>query len=892
MSQSRRDDELVERACAAIRQEAEGIDPARAEAALERVRERLGVQDVPGHVLGCADIQRLLPAFLAGTLPAEREMLVADHTRSCIACRKALKALVRPQETAPVVAFERRRLPRWVLPAAAAVIVLLGIQAVVLRQLWPGAGRGAVLQVIRGALVGIGAKQAQTFGAGSTVPYGQPVVTPLGQSALVRLADGSIVELRERTRFAVERRWGGTNLAVEGGDVIVEAAKQSPGKHLWVTTRDCEVAVVGTVFAVDAGTRGSRVSVYEGEVHVAQAGQKERVLHPGAQATTSARVKPMPLAQEVDWSARREQHMALLTGVALLGQEMAGLPAPVTRFEASYLDRLPATTVFYAAMPNLSGNLEEGLARVRERIATDARLQALAGQGEELAKLGSVLQHVANLGGDLGEELSAVAWTGADGKMAGPVLLASVADPAGFRAHLESELPQIQRDLVASGPGKSSDAMGEHLHVVTDETVAQAQGDGLLIWASDAQRTLVVACNEASLRGMAAALADAAQPFRDNAFRATIAQRYATGVEGVLAVDLARLIASQKGDAEAQRMAKLGLDGLQHLVLEQWSDGPTTRRQAVLSFDGARHGIASWLAAPGPMGALGFFSPESTAVAAFVTKEPALLLEDVMAALTAEERDHFEQDRANFQREHGWDPIEDLAKPLGGEIAIGIDGPVVPTPSWKLVLEVYDPARFQVGMERLVADLDQQLRKQGEGGASLQAEGDGWLLRRTRANGTEVDAHYRYQDGYLVATASSALLDNAMKYRSSGQGLLQSPKLRALLPSDREINLSALWYQDLSGVLGPISGALRGMQGMTEQGEGGEGAAQGKPPVQLQQLAETLGKASGPTVAFAYGEEDAIRVASSSPRNPMGLIDLFLMKGAGGMGPLGSGGVQ
>jgi hypothetical protein len=37
----------------------------------------------------------------------------------------------------------------------------------------------------------------------------------------------------------------------------------------------------------------------------------------------------------------------------------------------------------------------------------------------------------------------------------------------------------------------------------------------------------------------------------------------------------------------------------------------------------------------------------------------------------------------------------------------------------------------------------------------------------------------------------------------------------------------------------------------------------------------------GPTVVFAYGEEDEIRVSSSSPRNPLGLVDLLLMKGAG-----------
>jgi len=884
MTDTLRHDELVERAIAAVRQEAEGFDPARAEAALERVRERLGVAaDVPGHVLGCADIQRLLPAFLAGALPAERELLVADHTRTCIACRRALKSFEKGAEE-PAVEAAPRRLPRWALAVAAAVVVLLGVQFVVLRTVWPGAGRGAVMQVIRGALVGIGAgqgKTAQTFGAGAKVPYGQQVVTPLGQSAVVRLADGSLVELRERTRFAVEPRRGGTDVKVEGGELVVEAAKQTKGHHLWVTTRDCEVAVVGTVFAVDAGTRGSRVSVYEGEVHVAQAGQHERVLHPGAQATTSPRVRPVPLADEVAWSSRHDQYVTLLTGVALLEKEMAAQPPPQKRYEGTFLDRLPATTVFYAAMPNLAGNLDESLARVREKLMSDPKLAKLAGQGQQLAKLGSLLQHVATLGSDLGDELTAAGWTGADEKLVGPVLLATVNDPAAFRTHLQSEIAQLETELGASG--------NEHIVMLDDDTPAPAGDDNLLFWVSDREHALVIACNAEALRAIAAALDDAAQPFKSTEFHASVAERYQAGIEGVLAVDLQTLIAHHGTAEDRQKMAKLGLDGLRYLVLEQTSDGDVTRRQAVLSFAGARHGVASWLAAPAPMGALNFFSADSTAVAAFVTKEPSLLLEDVLAGFTDEERAKFEADRAKFQQEHGWDPVEDLAKPLGGEVALGVDGPLAPNPSWKLVLEVYDPARLQVGLERLVADVDQQLRKSNEGSCAIAAEGDGWVVHRTRANGTTVEAHYRYQDGYVVATASAALLDNALKVRAADAGLLQSPKLRALLPPDREVNLSALWYQDLSGVIGPIAGIVDGMEGIAKRGaEQGSAQAQ-EAPAQLRQLREALGAASGPTVAFAYGEEDTIRVASSSPRNPMGLIELLMTHQGADLG-MGNGG--
>ena len=52
----------------------------------------------------------------------------------------------------------------------------------------------------------------------------------------------------------------------------------------------------------------------------------------------------------------------------------------------------------------------------------------------------------------------------------------------------------------------------------------------------------------------------------------------------------------------------------------------------------------------------------------------------------------------------------------------------------------------------------------------------------------------------------------------------------------------------------------------------------------MQRRASELGQ-GGPTVVFAYGEEDSIRVSSSSPRSALGLADLFLLSN-GGLGAM------
>jgi hypothetical protein len=857
-----REDELVDRACAGIRQEAEGLDPARTDAALERVRARLGVapEVAPGHVLGCADIQRLLPAFLAGVLPHDRELLVADHTRTCIACRRALKAIEAEDkaEAAAVVpaVTTASRVPRWAWAAAAAVVLLLGLQVLVLQKVWPGGGAGSnVLRVMHGAVIGLADNRAEAFGAGADVPYGRELLTPRGQSAMVRLADGSVVELKERTRFTVVRKRGGTTLELEGGNVIVEAAKQEEGRHLWVRTGDAEVEVVGTVFAVNHGTRGSRVSVYEGEVHVAQAGRQERVLRPGQQATTSTRVRPVALADEVAWSSRKEQHIALLTSLVLLDREMANLPRPEKRFDSALLDRLPAQTVFFAALPNLSESLDEGLQKLQARLRQDPELVRALGDGEQLARMGKLAESLADLGSDLGDELVATAWVGAGNEVVGPVALAELGNPARFRARLEDELA----DLRAEHPDMK-------VTIVDDPAAAAGAEDALFVWVGP--EALAIACDGAALAGIAAALDDATMPFRDAAFHATVAERYAQGVDGLLAVDLATILAMSSEPGSSERLARLGLSGVRHLLAEQWVDGEHTRRQAVLAFEGERQGIASWLAAPAPMGALGFVSPEATTVMSFVVKEPSLAIQDVLAALTSEEREKFETGRAEFVAEHGWDPIADLAEPLGGEFVFALDGPLVPEPSWKIVVEVYDPDRLQVGIERLVGDLDAQLREEGHGSVALASAGDDeWVITRVRESGSEMTAYYRYQDGYLVATPSPALLERALKHRATGQGLLQSAKLRSLLPPDAQVNLSALWYSDFSAVAGMLGGAMQG--------------AQEQLPPELQRLAQELGEAAGPTVVFAYGEQDSIRLSSSSPRSALGLADFFLLGGSG-----------
>src|SRR5208283_5575356 len=118
------------------------------------------------------------------------------------------------------------------------------------------------------------------------LPAGAEIRTAKDSGATLQLWDGSTVEVRERSDLSSSQSGKDITVHMDRGSIIVQAAKRRSG-HLYVATADCRVAVTGTVFSVNAGVKGSRVSVIQGVVHVAQDNQ-EKVLHPGDQSVSGS----------------------------------------------------------------------------------------------------------------------------------------------------------------------------------------------------------------------------------------------------------------------------------------------------------------------------------------------------------------------------------------------------------------------------------------------------------------------------------------------------------------------------------------------------------------------------------------------------------------------------
>ncbi|MDT4966267.1 MAG: hypothetical protein QOJ64_1004 [Acidobacteriota bacterium] len=824
------------------------------------------------EIRGCDDFQALVPAYMKKEMSPARTLLFEDHMQECIPCRKALKA-ARQGRTQPLTVLRpdsdlsktTTGTPVWKWAIAATAVVGLALVAFnVYRRLSVGEAH-ATVQTASGAVYRVTDSESRVIAIGETIGRGERIRTAKDAIAQVKLDDGSLVEMKERSELSLSQSTDGTTIHLNRGNVIVEAAKQRGG-HLYVATDDALVSVTGTIFSVNNGTKGSRVSVIEGEVHVNHAGD-DRVLHPGGQTTTSPSVEMVPIQEEISWSRNAERYVTLMAELTGLRNEIdQRVPRPGVRYSTRLLDLVPDGTVVYAALPNLAATLVESHRIMRERIQQNAALrewwQREKPDSQNGPGLDQMIDEIDQFGKFLGTEIVASARMGDHGPE-DPLILAELSDGDGFREFLKQK--------IAGMTGKD----GPRIRIIDDPmTSTQQAAEGkrineILVWING--DLLVAAPGLRQLQQVASVLkAPDNNAFKATAFYARLAETYKAGAGLVVAADLEKIIDRLVHDnvngpnaaKQIETYRQLGLMSLKHFVVEQKDVDGKTNSRAMVTFKEQRQGIASWLAAPGPMGALSFISPDANMVAAFVVREPASLVDELLGYLDSVSpslRQHLNE----LETQHGLKLREDFAQPLGGEFAFAIDGPVLPTPSWKMVFEVYDPARLQKAFERMVDEVNKHASALGKGGLQWErSDSGGHTFYALKSVDFGVEIHYTYVSGYLVAGPSRALVERALTYRESGYTLVNSARFKSTLPADGSVNFSAVFYHDLAPLFAPVAGHM-------------ESAAKNLP--EAEQKAMRAAMEAPPTLAYAYAQGDRIIFASDSAGGPFGLSPVSLM---------------
>ena len=839
---------------------------------------------VSDHIEGCADFQSLIPAYLGGKLSEARSLLLVDHTHECIPCRRALKQ-ARSGQVETVFPVRRKQsrqayslrpvVLRWGI--AAALVIGLGLIALPLVQRYvPFGAFDATVQAADGPLYVVGDSQTRQLKVGEKIGRDDVLRTAKDSRAVVRLGDGSVIEMKDRSEFSISKTMRGTTVHLAGGSVIVEAAKQQPQKRtvigkltkeikrflgyqesgpLYVDTGDSLVSVTGTTFSVNAGTKGSRVSVIEGEVHLDRNGQ-DKVLRAGEQATTNVSIDRIPVKTEVAWSRNAARYAQILDGLTALNKDLNAVAKPGVRNSTRLLDLMPENTVIYAALPNLSETIAESNRIIEERIQQNPALRDWFASRREARGPGmnQAIATIKDFGDQLGEEIAVGAGLNDQGQPSEPVLLAQLKNPGGFRAFVDSEVQK----LAANGKAPQ-------VQWIDDPRTAQAAAATdrqLYVWING---DIMVASPK--LEGLQA-IARGGSNFSSTPFYSRIAGVYQEGAGIVVAADLERIIAHTRGvrrlamgDQHEQALSQLGVFNMKSFVLDQKDSNGKTHTRAVLAYDPADHGITSWLAAPAPMRSLEYISPDANLVAGFVVKNPSAVVDDLLAVIGKVSPDMNKQ-LDDLQKNHGLDLRSDFAAPLGGEYAFAIDGPILPTPSWKLVFQVNDPVHLQQTFERVVEEINKQAAKDGKQGLSLdrsELNGRTFYTLRSKDFGA-VEVNYVLTDGFMIAGPTRALVDQALRFRESGKTLLHSPQFMAGLPADGNVNFSAIIYHNLA----PLAQPLANRMGNANLPSG-------------PQEAITMAATMEPTLAYAYAYGDHIEVAANTDGGPFGLSPATLL---------------
>jgi hypothetical protein len=339
---------------------------------------------------------------------------------------------------------------------------------------------------------------------------------------------------------------------------------------------------------------------------------------------------------------------------------------------------------------------------------------------------------------------------------------------------------------------------------------------------------LLIATDYAGLRDAARQLATGPSGFAQTPFAQHVLQAYSRGAGMLFAADLKSMVGQDRPmHVNSNEGAALRFNTLDYLIVERRDfNTQEADNRATLAFTGPRQGLASWLAAPAPIGSLDFISADASGAVAGVVKSPAQMLADLLTAK--------HNDRSNPPAY-----VNDLAAAFGTDFALALDGPVLPKPSWRFVGEVNDPQRAQYAIEQALQDA---ARHSNEAAPKIQQSvQDGQTFYTIAAHGQEID--YTYADGYLVAGPSVALVMKSLTVHHDGNSLARSAAFRTLLPQGPRLDYSAVLYQNLAPVIQPLAGQLSGTE--------------------LQSL-QTIAAGSKPSAVVAYGEPDKIEVQTSS----------------------------
>jgi type II secretory pathway pseudopilin PulG len=550
----------------------------------------------------------------------------------------------------------------------------------------------------------------------------------------------------------------------------------------------------------------------------------------------AAQAPPAAQPSDAPWLRYLNKYPGLMDELGhLIDKLQHNVQYPPARSESRLLPLLPESTVFYTAIPNYGDVLHQALNIFQQELQESVVLRDWW-QHSEVATSGPKAQDFLNklyeLSQYMGQEI--VVSGAMEGREPSPLIVAEVRKP-GLKIFLE----QMLRESSA----KSNPALRvfgpQDLATVEDHSRVQ---ELVVLVRPD---FVVGAFDLATLRSFNARLDRDGHGFASTPFGQRVARSYEGGATTLGAADLHKILSQVPPGTTQNQMAlqRTGFADVKYLVWDRKSVGGQPVGQAELSFTGPRHGIASWLAAPAPLGSLDFASPRPALLVSALLTNPIQILDNVREMASASNPNAFAT-LATFEQAFKLSLKDDLLSQLGGEITLELDNAATPVPVWKAILRVNDRNHVQQTLNTLLVATHVPTEHFDDGGVTY------YTVRIPSAKTTS-EIGYAFMDGYLIIASSHEAVAEAVQVHRSGESLAKSKNFLASLPPGHPSGVSALLYED------PI--AVVAQQLRHEAPEVAGAFAQ-------------LAAVKAPLVVCAYGEETAIRSESTNAGFSPGMV--------------------
>jgi hypothetical protein len=493
---------------------------------------------------------------------------------------------------------------------------------------------------------------------------------------------------------------------------------------------------------------------------------KDVILSPGQQAA-SIPALASSAAAAVSWSPEANYYLELLASLATIERELAKLPAEL-RTNSALLSYLPAGAVVYGTVPNPGVTIGRALALAEEQSAQNATFGAWwnSETGRLLRQLADRVQSVNPLLGD--EIVFCASIPGLDGPV--PMVMARV--QPGKRAELANALTALFAEA-----GESSAP-----YSVSDDLMVVSSSSSNLAWAL-------------SHLGQGAG----------SPFAAAIGERYRRGVGWLVGIDAPPFVKMAAED-DAPPVELAGMIGMKYLFLEQRAPAGAEENEVTFAFQGARTGMASWLADAGSGGAAEYLPADALLAGYVSTREPLQLFDELTAQLTKAEPD-FEHGLASIDEKLGAGFVQNLTAALGTEAALAVTGLSTSGPSWVMASVVNNPPVIDSSLRKLVEAFNAELGpdEQDKRIVFEQESAGGRTWSTMKPAGVGLAIVWTYDRGYMVAASDRGVAERAIATRNGGFPLVWSPEFLGQLPSSAGLHPSAFVWLNAKGALGILS---------------------------------------------------------------------------------------